>query len=178
MTVGSHLDYCNHVNHGQEHPVGSLTISRESHVSKCLLSAPWPAWTWSAASGFCHLGCQAKRNYTLNCEPASTLCQECFIFTAAGEGWGRRCAYFNCLLSVALKRLRFYFLWIAHLEYSGGRGQRKIQVDVTAVCGVSAKGRGQNIFLLTESAKLAEVEKNFMVQMRKRATFLLPWFEG
>jgi len=37
---------------------------------------------------------------------------------------------------------------------------------------------GQNIFLLIQSAKLAEVEKNFMVQMRKGATFVLQWFEG
>lgn len=58
------------------------------------------------------------------------------------------------------------------------QGWKDSSVDVTAVCAVPAKGRGQNIFLLIESAKLAEVEKNFMVQMRKRATFLLQWFEG
>lgn len=57
------------------------------------------------------------------------------------------------------------------------KGERKTQVDVTAVCGGVCQGEGQNVFLYTESAKLAEGEKNFTVQMRKRYLWL-QWFEG
>lgn len=40
------------------------------------------------------------------------------------------------------KGMELYFPWMAYLGFPGGRGQRKIQVDVTAVCESACQGAG------------------------------------
>lgn len=40
------------------------------------------------------------------------------------------------------KEIELYFPWMAYLGFPGERGQRKIQVDVKAVCESVCQGEG------------------------------------
>lgn len=124
MTVGNHLDYCNYHNHGQEHPVGSLTARGESHVSKHFLFTPWTCLDvisifrllapWLPGQGKLYFELWASINSL----------SKVSYFSQQGKVKADSMHSLPAFFQWHLKKLKFSFPWIAHLEYSGGRGQR------------------------------------------------------